>query len=183
MTMTELTAITESLDGDEVQMLTFMLDRVRAQFAWKCGGLDEAGLRATLPPSTLTLGGLLKHCAACEERMLAVDLGVDGPAPDWIQLDGGEDWEFSSAAQDSAEDLYAIWTATVERSRTAWAAVLADGGLDRPSRKALPDGTHPNLRRVYVDLIEHYLRHTGHADLIRESVDGLVGEDPPQPTR
>jgi Protein of unknown function (DUF664) len=59
--------------------------------------------------------------------------------------------------------------------------VLADGGLDQPSKFTIPSGEHPNLRRVLVDQIEEYIRHTGHADLLREAVDGLVGEDPPQP--
>jgi hypothetical protein len=56
---------------------------------------------------------------------------------------------------------------------------LADGGLGQLSRRPWPDGGAPSMRRVLVDLIEEYARHTGHADLIRESVDGLVGEDPP----
>jgi hypothetical protein len=58
-------------------------------------------------------------------------------------------------------------------------SVLADGGLDYPL--AISDWTEtPNLRRVVVDMVEEYARHTGHADLIRESTDGLVGEDAPQ---
>jgi hypothetical protein len=69
----------------------------------------------------------------------------------------------------------------VERSRAALARVLADGGLDQPSKFTTSSGESPNLRRVLVDLIEEYIRHTGHADLLREAVDGLVGEDPPQP--
>ena len=58
--------------------------------------------------------------------------------------------------------------------------MLADGDLDQPSTFITSSGEHPNLRRVLVDLIEEYIRHTGHADLLREAVDGLVGEDPPQ---
>ena len=56
--------------------------------------------------------------------------------------------------------------------------LLADGGLDQLSTKAWPDGRSPSLRRLLIDMIEEYARHVGHADLIRESVDGLVGEDP-----
>jgi Protein of unknown function (DUF664) len=69
----------------------------------------------------------------------------------------------------------------VARSRAAWAQVLADGGLDQPSKFTTRSGEARNLRRVLVDLHDEYARHTGHADLLREAVDGLVGEDPPQP--
>jgi hypothetical protein len=57
--------------------------------------------------------------------------------------------------------------------------VLADGGLDQLVHLSTDDGSHPSLRRLLCDLIEEYGRHTGHADLLREGVDGLVGEDPP----
>ena len=59
-------------------------------------------------------------------------------------------------------------------------AVLADGGLDQPVHVSSPDGRHASLRRLVCDLIEEYGRHTGHADLLREAVDGLTGEDPPE---
>lgn len=68
----------------------------------------------------------------------------------------------------------------MERSRAATALALADGGLDRPVALWFDDGPVPNLRRMLVDLHDEYARHVGHADLFREAVDGLVGEDPPQ---
>ena len=72
-----------------------------------------------------------------------------------------------------------MWLEAVARSEAAVNEALADGGLDRPL--AISEWSErPNLRRVLVDLIEEYARHTGHADLIRESIDGLVGEDAPQ---
>jgi hypothetical protein len=60
------------------------------------------------------------------------------------------------------------------------ARLLADGGLDQPSKFTTRSGESPNLRRILVDLHDEYARHVGHADLLREAVDGLVGEDPPQ---
>jgi hypothetical protein len=66
----------------------------------------------------------------------------------------------------------------VGRSRTLAAEAIAGGGLDRLASFTWPDGRTPSLRRLLVDMIEEYARHVGHADLIRESVDGLVGEDP-----
>jgi hypothetical protein len=95
---------------------------------------------------------------------------------DW---DGSNDWEFTSAAEDSPEHLYALWDGAVERSRSRLAAALADGGLDQEAHVHGPDGVHASLRRLVCDLIEEYGRHTGHADLLREAVDGRVGEDPP----
>ena len=97
-------------------------------------------------------------------------------------FDTDPDWEWHTAAEDTPEDLYALWRGAVERSRAAWTeALAADGGLDRPADFAVETGQSPNLRRCLVDLHDEYARHVGHADLLREAVDGLVGEDPPQP--
>src|SRR6185503_20303025 len=74
---------------------------------------------------------------------------------------------------------YALWDNAVERSRKRLDAALADGGLDQLIHVCAPDGRHASLRRLVFDLVEEYGRHTGHADLLREAVDGLVGEDPP----
>ena len=60
------------------------------------------------------------------------------------------------------------------------AQVLAGGGFDQPSKVTTRSGEWPNLRRILVDLHDEYARHVGHADLLREAVDGLVGEDPPR---
>lgn len=71
-----------------------------------------------------------------------------------------------------------LWQEAVGRSRALVAAALPDGGLDRLASFTWPDGCSPSLRRLLMDMIEEYARHVVHADLIRESVDGLVGEDP-----
>jgi Protein of unknown function (DUF664) len=171
-----------SMTAGEVEMLLFALERSRAQLAWKCGGLDAAALRRPHPPSAMTLGGLLKHLALVEDQRTAVWLTGEPMPPPWRAEDfqADPDWEWHSAADDSPEELYALWQRAVERSRTAWARVLADGGLDQPSKYTTPSGRSPNVRRALVDLHDEYARHVGHADLLREAVDGLVGEDPPQ---
>ena len=166
--------------GNEVDTLLGTLERLRRYLAWKCGGLDAAGTRATLGPSTMTLGGLLKHLALVEDHAFSVKLyGRDSSAPwnavDWV---ADPDWEWRTAADDSPEQLMSQWRESAERSRSLVADALADGGLDRPAACAPPDGQAPNLRRLVTDMVEEYGRHVGHADLIRESVDGLVGEDP-----
>ena len=169
--------------GDETATLLGAMERERAIFAWKCGGLDAAGLRATLAPSTITLGGLLKHLALVEDdyfsrRLLGRELGPPWDTVDW---DADPDWEWHSAAEDTPEQLQALWQDAVVRSRSAVTEALADGGLEQLA-KGITDsrGESPSLRRILIDLIEEYARHVGHADLIRESVDGLVGEDPPR---
>lgn len=75
----------------------------------------------------------------------------------------------------------ALWQDAVARSRSQVEEALADGGLDRLAAGATSaQGEAPSLRRLLIDMIEEYARHVGHADLIRESVDGLTGEDPPR---
>jgi hypothetical protein len=167
--------------GNEVDTLLGSLERQRATFAWKCGTLGPEGMRAHLGPSAVTLGGLLKHMALVEDHKFSVKLLGRGMHAPWdsVDWDGDPDWEWRTALEDDPEQLRALWSEAVERSRGLVAEALAEGGLDRLSFHAWPDGRTPSLRRLLIDMIEEYARHVGHADLIRESVDGLVGEDQP----
>jgi hypothetical protein len=169
------------LAGTEAEHLIGALDRLRTTFRWKADGLDAAGLQARIGASSLTLGGLLKHLAAAEDYMFTTKLSGEAIGEPWAGYgwDGSDDWDFTSAADDTPEQLYALWEGAVERSRSRLDAALADGGLDQLVHASAPDGRHASLRRLLCDLIEEYGRHTGHADLLREAVDGLVGEDPP----
>jgi uncharacterized damage-inducible protein DinB len=166
--------------GDETATLLGALDRLRGYLAWKCGGLDTAGLTAKIAASSITLGGLLKHLALVEDHYFTRQLGGQEYGPPWnaVDWDADPDWEWRTAAEDSPEQLMALWQEAVARSRAAVSTALAAGGLDQPSGSAWPDGRTPSLRRLLIDMIEEYARHVGHADLIRESVDGLTGEDP-----
>ena len=164
--------------GDEAATLLGFLDYQRATFAWKCSGLDAAGLAATVGVSSMTLGGMLKHLALVEDSWFSERLAGRPPEPPWdmVDWDADPDWEWHSAAADSPEQLMSLWQDTVSRSRELVAKALADGGLEYSATR---DGRTPSLRRLLIDMIEEYARHVGHADLIRESVDGPVGEDPP----
>ncbi|MCO8274251.1 DinB family protein [Actinoplanes sp. TRM 88003] len=167
------------LAGTETGHLLGALERQRATFRWKVDGLDATGLSARLGPSTLTLGGLLKHLALVEDYKIATRFFGE-PLTGWDDLDpDDEDAEFNSAADDEPASLYARYDDAVARSRTRLDAALADGGLDQLASRPLPDGARFSLRRIVFDLVEEYSRHTGHADLLRESVDGRTGEDPP----
>ncbi|MDT0345488.1 mycothiol transferase [Streptomyces litchfieldiae] len=169
------------LAGTEIEHLIGALDRLRTTFRWKADGLDAAGLRARVGASSLTLGGLLKHLALVEDHVFSTRLSGEPLGAPWDDpgLNGDYDWPFTSAADDSPEELYALWDGAVTRSRARLDAALAGGGVDQLVHMSWPDGRRANLRRLICDLIEEYGRHTGHADLLRESVDGLVGEDPP----
>ena len=167
--------------GTETEHLLGALDRMRWTFRWKAGHLDAAGLRNSVGASALTLGGLLKHLAFVEDYTFTTKLRGDSPGEPWestYRFDV-EDWVFASASDDAPEELYALWDGAVERSRARVAAALADGGLDQPVDIADDEGRHASLRRLLFDLLEEYGRHAGHADLLREAVDGVVGEDPP----
>jgi uncharacterized damage-inducible protein DinB len=164
--------------ADEISTLLGFLDFHRATLAWKCAGLDAAGLGATVGASTMTLGGILKHMAYVEnwwfsESLLGRPAGEPWESVDWK---ADRDWEWHSAASDTPEQLRALWEDTVERSRAAVAEAAADGGLDRLAARGWSDGRTPSLRWILVHMIEEYARHNGHADLIRESVDGETGE-------
>ncbi|HEY5115265.1 MAG TPA: DinB family protein [Nakamurella sp.] len=166
------------LAADETDTLLGFLDYQRATLEWKCAGLGPAGLAATVAPSSMTLGGILKHLAWVEDHWFSRWLHGQQRQPPWDGVDWAADgdWDWHSAAQDTPEQLRTLWQDSVTRSRTLVAQALADGGLDRLSRRSWPDGGAPSLRWIVVHMIEEYARHNGHADLLRESVDGQTGE-------
>ena len=168
--------------GGEAEHLLGALERQRATFRWKAEGLDEAGLAVRVGASDLTLGGLLLHLAVVETLYSTWRLDGSDPVGPWDPgtWDSEEGWAatFSAAGRPPAE-LYALHDDAVARSRARLAAALDRGGLDQPVARTDPDGRPASLRRLLFDLLEEHARHTGHADLLREAVDGRVGEDPP----
>ena len=164
--------------GDEVANLSGALNRIRGTFVWKCSGLDAAAMRRTLGPSTVTLGGLVRHLTFVEQVTFTWKLRGADPGEPWNE-EHEPDWDWTSAADHSPDELLRAWRAAVANSQRALADAVAAGGLDGPTAVSEGDVT-ANVRRLVVDMIEEYARHTGHADLIRESIDGLVGEDPPR---
>jgi uncharacterized damage-inducible protein DinB len=164
--------------GTEAETLLGSLERQRATFAHKCADLDADQLRRRFGASAVTIGGLLKHLAYMEDLNFTANVAARPlPAP-WsaFEADGRGEDVWRSAAGDRPGDLYRWWEEAVARSREAVLDALARGG---PGVTFDEDGSATSLRRLVVDFIEEYARHTGHADLIRESIDGRVGEDPP----
>jgi uncharacterized damage-inducible protein DinB len=168
------------LGGDEVATVTGFLDYQRATLIWKTSRLDDDQLRIARPPSTITLGGLLKHLAYVEDYWFT-EVVAERPMPEpWASAPFGEDadWDWHSAAADSGAALLAQWESSVERSRAAVAGALSEGaqaGL-RATHPAWGGQGRASLRWVLVHMIEEYARHNGHADLLRESIDGETGE-------
>ena len=171
--------------GTEADHLLGALDRLRTTFRFKADGLGSAGLDTRIAASSLTLGALLKHLAAMEDYYTTFKMRGEPLGEPWTGFgwDGSTDWELESAADDTPDELYALYDDAVSRARARMTAAVADGGLDQPVHASDEQGRHANLRRLVFDLVEEYGRHTGHADLIREAVDGRVGEDPPDDWR
>jgi uncharacterized damage-inducible protein DinB len=164
--------------ADEAATLLGFLEYQRATFAWKCRGLDAVGLQARVGVSSMTLGGMLKHLALVEEGWFLRSLhGRDLGAP-WNTIDweADPDWEWRTAAEDTPEQLLALWHDAVARARAAVDEALADGGMSRLAQRPWPDGRSPSLRWIVCHMIEEYARHNGHADLLREQIDGETGE-------
>ncbi|SDX59218.1 Protein of unknown function [Modestobacter sp. DSM 44400] len=166
------------LAGGEVATLLGFLEYQRATLAWKCAGLTDDQLRVALSPSPIPLGGLLKHLAQVEDEWFTEAVGGEPTAEPWAGVDRAADpgWEWRSAADDSGDELRALWSERVQRARTVVGGRLRDGGA------AALDDTHPawlgrvSLRWVLSHMTEEYARHNGQADLIRESIDGQTGE-------
>ena len=167
------------LAADEATMLVTFLDFHRDTLRMKAGGLTAEQLRQTHPPSTLTLGGLLKHVALNEASWFGRVLHGRPMGEPWdsVDWDADPDWELTSAEDDSPQQLHRLMDEAVEQARRNIDEALAAGGLDQlsvtPSRR---HGTPFTLRWILLHMIEEYARHNGHADLIRESIDGATGE-------
>lgn len=165
------------LRGDEVETALITLERNRLTFAWKCADLGADGLALRLGVSSVTLGGLLKHLAWVEELYFQTRLAGRASMAPFDQLDleaDWEDWAWTTAADDTPQSLRALWTESVHRSRDALTEALSRGGLEQNTHDGM------SLRRLLADMIEEYARHTGHADLLREQVDGATGEGAPK---
>lgn len=165
------------LHGDEIDTALITLERNRLTFAWKCAEIDAEGMAQRLGPSAVTIGGLLKHVAWDEELYFQNRLaGRPAMAPfDELDLERDwDDWPWRTASDDAPDDLRRLWADAVHRSRAALTEALSNGGLDQQCHAGM------SLRRLLADLIEEYARHTGHADLLREAIDGSTGEGAPR---
>ena len=163
------------LAGDECTTLLGFLDYQRATLAWKCAGLDDDQLRHRLPSSALSLGGMLLHLARVEDNWFS-QVVADQPNPEpWASMDWAAEWDV--AADRTGDELRRTWADRVDASRQVVAAALEAGQAALDTTHSAWGGLgHPSLRWVLVHMIEEYARHNGHADLLREAIDGQTGE-------
>lgn len=158
------------MTGPERDALRGWLDYHRATLAWKCDGLNDDELRLqSVPPSTLSLLGLVRHMAEVERHWFRRVVGGETVRHVW-----SEEWDFQAAYDASA--------ATRAEAFTAWQAEVAHAREVEREVASLDDtffveswGADASLRTILLHLIHDYARHNGHADLLREGVDGVVG--------
>jgi uncharacterized damage-inducible protein DinB len=158
------------LIADEREMLRAFLDYHRATLAMKCEGLgDEELRRCSMPPSTLSLLGLVRHMAEVERTWFRRVIDAEDVPLVW-SADGDFQVAYDASGATRAE-AFAAWEAEVEESRRIERAAPS---LDVTGYMA-KWGEDVSLRLVMLHLIHEYARHNGHADLLREGVDGTVG--------
>lgn len=168
------------LAAGEFETLFGFLDYQRDTLLRKVARLRDDQLRVNCPPSTLTLAALVKHLAYVEDNWTGQVLLGQAELEPWASADwnADRDWEITSAARDTGAQLLAQFAVSRSRSdivlRELAASTDSLGTLSRTSDRHT--GEPFSLRWVMVHLIEEYARHLGHADLIRESIDGETGD-------
>jgi uncharacterized damage-inducible protein DinB len=158
--------------ADEKTMLLAYLDFHRATLAWKCENLTPEQLAArAVPTSTLSLLGLVRHLAEVERGWFDKVVGASRPSIYWTEAEPDLDFDGASADAEVVSQAFADWQAEIEFGRDVAARTPLDATFVDPRRS---DAI--SLRWLLVHLIEEYARHNGHADLLREAIDGSTGE-------
>jgi Protein of unknown function (DUF664) len=158
------------MTGDERAVLAGFLDYQRATLLWKCEQLDgHALVQRGVPPSALSLLGIVRHMTVVEWHWFEhVFTGSSAPCP--ISLDEDRDADFNDLDPERGMDDVQLFLRQCEDSR---AVVAATASLSTEAKRARDQ---ISLRWILVHMIEEYARHNGHADLLRERIDGTVGE-------
>ncbi|MEV8308332.1 DinB family protein [Streptomyces flavidovirens] len=164
--------IDPSTTAGEREMLESWLEFHRETLALKCADLSEEQLREpAVPPSDLSLLGLVRHMTEVERGWFHRVLS-DEDAPPLYVSDENPDGDFHVTGQDTWEEAHAAWRAAMDRARE----LAAPHSLDDIGEGKHRTGKPYSLRWIYVHMIEEYARHNGHADLLRERIDGATGD-------
>jgi uncharacterized damage-inducible protein DinB len=168
--MAEIERVDPPRDAPEKQTLTMFLDWYRATLELKCDGVDDAALRSrAVPPSNLSLLGLVRHLAEVERHWFTH--GVAGqPREDIWCTPENEDADFDDVDAADIAQAFRMWRTECDVSRV----LTAERELDATFRNR--NDVAISLRWVLVHMIEEYARHLGHADLLRERIDGVTGD-------
>lgn len=165
--------------GTEAETLLAYLRYHRDTFRWKTGGLTGEQLAHTVSPSDMTLGGMIKHLALVEENWFCVVLHGEQLGEPWASVDWERDpdWEWRTGAADAPELVAATYERSIASADDGLLRALSHDGLDTVSaRHSRQTGEAFSLRWIVTHMIEEYARHNGHADIIRQSIDGSIGE-------
>jgi uncharacterized damage-inducible protein DinB len=159
-------------EGERATLVEF-LRRYRLVMEMKCAGLDAAQLASrSVPPSTMSLLGLIRHMADVERYWFRVVMAQSDVSPlYWLDDTPDADWLGAVADPALVDDAWRAW-----RGEVAFADKFVADSPDLGTNGLEPDGSSPALRSVLVHMIEEYARHCGHADLLRERIDGRVGQ-------
>ncbi|MDA0634890.1 DinB family protein [Nonomuraea sp. MCN248] len=163
--------------ADERAILLSYLRYYRLTVEMKCAGLNAEQLaRRSVPPSTMSLLGLLRHLTEDERHLRRVMGGEDAPRLYRTEDDRDGDWNGAVADPAVVEDAWRRWRAEAELTDRFVAGVADLGAWNAGVSDYGPDGADLQLRDVLVAHIAEYARHCGHADLLRERIDGRVGQ-------
>jgi len=159
--------------ADERTTLLGFLEYYRASLAMKVDGLTDAqGAMASCPPSILTPTGLVRHMAEVERNWFRRRLADEDAPPIWFSEER-PDGDLEVEATTSLADSLTAWRAEIARADEI---VAAAPSLDQLAKRPVWDGVIVSVRWVLVHMIDEYARHCGHADLLRERIDGVVGD-------
>lgn len=167
------------LSGTEAETLIGYLDYLRATFLWKLQGLPQDQLRSRPLKSSMSLIGMAKHLAFVEDYWFSYVAQGNQPSEPWVSVDWGadKDWDWHSARKEPTNDVIALWEKSVSESRTHWDEVSSTDGFDLRNLAPRKVGiNYVSFRWILTHMIEEYGRHCGHADLLREELDGATGE-------
>ena len=168
---------TEVDSSDERAVLLDYLRYYRLTFQMKCAGLDAEQLaRRSVPPSTMSLLGLIRHLAEDERHMRRVMAGEDAPKVYATEEDRDGDWNGAVADPAVVDDAWQRWRVEVDATDRLVAGIPDLGTMNAGVSDLGPDGADLPLRDMLVAQIAEYARHCGHADLLRERIDGRVGQ-------
>ena len=177
-TAPQITRIDEPRLGDERTMLEAGLDYQRQTLLLKCAGLTAEQLKLrSVEPSSLSLLGLVRHLAAVERWWFRCNFAGQ-ELDDLYYSEDNPDGEFDDVETADAEADFATFAAEVDLARQAAAGHSLDETFLRAAHVLVPDRPRVDLslRWVYVHMLEEYARHNGHADLLRERIDGATGD-------
>jgi uncharacterized damage-inducible protein DinB len=159
-------------EGERATLLQY-LQRYRLTMEMKCADLDAAQLASrSVPPSTMSLLGLIRHMADVERHWFRrVMAQSDAPFLYWSEDVPDAEWLGAVADPALVDDAWRAW-----RGEVGFAERFVDDSPDLAVKGTNPDGTSVALRSVLIHMIEEYARHCGHADMLRERIDGRVGQ-------